>query len=70
MQGGLDDNVLPAFEDKFGAAYRAAGRDCAVAVFEGCGHIWVLEAGPDTVRGYEMVKAFIARQLNAATGTL
>ena len=66
MQGGLDDNVLPAFQEKFGAAYRAAGGDCEVAIFEGCGHLWVLEAGPDTVRAYEMVKAFIARQLNAA----
>ena len=23
MQGGLDENVLPAFQEKFGAAYRA-----------------------------------------------
>ena len=66
MQGGLDDNVLPAFQEKFGAAYRAAGGDCEVAVFEGCGHLWVLEPGPDTDRAHAMVKAFIARQLNAA----
>ncbi|MDD9908008.1 MAG: alpha/beta hydrolase [Rhodospirillaceae bacterium] len=66
MQGGLDDNVLPAFQEKFGAAYRAAGGDCEVAIFEGCGHLWVLEPGPDTDRAHEMVKAFIARQLNAA----
>ena len=66
MQGGLDDNVLPAFQEKFGAAYRAAGGDCEVAIFEDCGHLWVLEPSPDTDRAHEMVKAFIARQFNAA----
>jgi acetyl esterase/lipase len=65
MQGGLDDNVLPAFQVKFGETYRAAGGECEVAVFEGCGHLWVLEPGPDTDRAHEMVKAFIARQLHA-----
>ena len=65
MQGGLDDNVLPAFQVKFGEAYRAAGGECDVAVFEGCHHFWVLEPGPETDRAHEMVKAFIARQLHA-----
>ena len=65
MQGGLDDNVLPAFQIKFGETYRAAGGECEVEVFEGCGHLWVLEPGPDTDRAHEMVKAFIARQLHA-----
>lgn len=65
MQGGLDDNVLPAFQLKFGDTYRAAGGDCEVAVFEGCDHMWVLEPGPDTDRAHEMLKAFIARQLDA-----
>jgi acetyl esterase len=66
MQGGLDDNVLPALQIKFGESYRAAGGECEVAVFEGCGHLWVLEPGPDTERAHEMVKAFIARQLHRA----
>ncbi len=65
MQGGLDDNVLPAFQEKFGETYRAAGGECEVAVFEGCDHMWVLEPGPDTDRAHEMLKAFIARQLHA-----
>jgi acetyl esterase len=63
MQGGLDDNVLPAFQEKFGETYRAAGGECEVAVFEGCDHLWVLEAGPDTERAHEMVRQFIATQL-------
>ena len=65
MQGGLDDNVLPAFQVKFGESYRAAGGDCKVEVFEDCGHLWVLEAGPDTDRAHDMVKDFIASQLSA-----
>lgn len=63
MQGGLDDNVLPAFQEKFAAAYRAAGGDCQLEVFAGCGHIWVADPGPQTDRAHEMVKAFIAKQL-------
>ncbi|MEX2450444.1 MAG: alpha/beta hydrolase [Rhodospirillales bacterium] len=65
MQGGEDSNVLPAFQKKFAEAYRAAGGECECEVFEGCGHLWVLDSGPDTDRAHEMLKAFIARQLNA-----
>lgn len=65
MQGGLDDNVLPAFQVKFRDSYRAAGGACELEVFEGCGHLWVLEPGPDTDRAHEMLKAFIARQLRS-----
>jgi acetyl esterase/lipase len=65
MQGGLDDNVLPAFQEKFAASYRAAGGHCELTVFEGCGHIWVADPGPQTDRAHDMVKDFIARQLRA-----
>jgi acetyl esterase len=65
MQGALDDNVLPAVQEKFAATYRAAGGDCQFHVFEGCEHEWVAKAGPQTDRAREMVKAFIARQLKA-----
>ena len=65
MQGGLDDNVLPAIQEKFAATYRAAGGDIVCEVFEGCGHIWIENPGPQTDRAHEMVKAFIARQLRA-----
>ena len=65
MQGALDDNVLPAFQEKFAATYRAAGGSCELTVFEGCGHIWVADPGPQTDRAHEMVKAFIAKNLRA-----
>jgi acetyl esterase len=66
MQGGLDDNVLPAFQEKFAASYRAAGGECELHVFEGCEHEWIAKPGPQTDRAHEMVKAFIARNLAAA----
>jgi acetyl esterase/lipase len=65
MQGALDDNVLPAVQEKFVASYKAAGGECQFQVFEGCEHEWVAKPGPQTDRAREMVKAFIARQLEA-----
>jgi acetyl esterase len=66
MQGALDDNVLPAVQEKFAATYRAAGGVCELTIFEGCEHEWVAKPGPQTDRAREMVKAFIGRQLKAA----
>ena len=66
MQGALDDNVLPALQEKFAATYRAAGGDCQLEVFEGCEHLWVDKPGPQTDKAHEMVKAFIARSLAGA----
>ena len=63
MQGALDDNVLPSIQERFAAAYRAAGGDCQYELFEGCEHEWVAKPGPQTDRAREMVKAFVARQL-------
>jgi acetyl esterase/lipase len=63
MQGALDDNVLPAMQEKFAKAYRAAGGECQFEVFEGCEHLWVDKPGPMTDKAHEMVKAFIARNL-------
>src|SRR5713101_3529306 len=65
MQGALDDNVLPAVQEKFAVTYRAAGGVCELTVFEGSEHEWVAKPGPQTDRAREMVKAFIARQLKA-----
>src|SRR6478609_8609516 len=62
MQGALDDNMLPAAQAKFVAAYKAAGGDIQYEVFEGSEHEWVATPGPQTDRAREMVKAFIARQ--------
>jgi acetyl esterase len=63
MAGSLDDNVLPEFQKKFAASYKAAGGDIQFELFEGAVHNWVEKEGPLTDRAHEMVKAFIARQL-------
>ncbi|NBR27460.1 MAG: hypothetical protein EBT83_03465, partial [Betaproteobacteria bacterium] len=63
MQGALDDNVLPAVQEKFVRTYRAAGGDVSFTVFENSEHEWVAKPGPQTLRAQEMVKAFIARNL-------
>jgi acetyl esterase/lipase len=64
MQGALDDNVRPAVQEKFVATYKAAGGDVQFHVFEDSEHEWVAKPGPQTDKAREMVKAFIARQLN------
>jgi len=64
MQGELDDNVLPAVQKKFADTYRAAGGDCRYELFENSEHEWTGKPGPQTNRAYEMVKAFIARNLS------
>src|SRR5712671_4035464 len=65
MQGALDDNVLPAAQEKFVATYKGAGGRVDFHVFPDSVHEWVAEPGPQTDRAREMVKAFIARNLNA-----
>lgn len=65
LQGELDDNVLPAVQEKFAATYRAAGGECELEIFKNCEHRWVANPGPQTDRAYERIKAFIARQLGA-----
>jgi acetyl esterase/lipase len=63
MQGALDDNVLPAAQEKFAATYKAAGGQVDFHVFADSEHEWVAKPGPQTDRAREMVKAFIARNL-------
>jgi acetyl esterase/lipase len=65
MQGALDDNVLPAVQERFATTYKAAGGSCRLEVFEGCEHEWVATPGPQTDRAREMVKGFIAQQLKS-----
>ena len=63
MQGALDDNVLPAMQEKFVEAYRAAGGQCDYHLFENSTHEWVAEPGPQTDKARDTVKQFIAQQL-------
>jgi acetyl esterase/lipase len=67
MQGALDDNVLPAAQEKFAATYKAAGGQIDFHVFPDSEHEWVAKPGAQTDRAREMVKAFIARNLKAGT---
>jgi acetyl esterase/lipase len=67
MQGALDDNVLPAAQEKFAATYKGAGGQVDFHVFAGSEHEWVAKPGQQTDRAREMVKAFIARNLTAGS---
>lgn len=63
MQGELDSNVPWQIQEKFAKAYRAAGGECELEIFKGCEHMWIQEPGPQTDRAHEILKGFIARQL-------
>jgi dipeptidyl aminopeptidase/acylaminoacyl peptidase len=63
LQGELDDNVLPAVQERFVATYRATGGEIDFEVFSGAEHRWIIQPGLQTDRAIEMIKAFIARQL-------
>jgi acetyl esterase len=65
MQGALDDNVLPPMQENFVKTYKAAGGSCEYHLFANSVHEWVAEPGPQTDKAREVVKAFIARQLEA-----
>lgn len=65
LQGALDDNVIPPIQQKFAETYKKAGGECDLEIFEGCGHMWVADSGPQTDRAHEMIRAFIAKQLRA-----
>ena len=65
MQGELDDNVLPSEQKKFADTYRAAGGDVRYELFVSSEHEWTGKPGPQTNRAYEMVKAFIARNMSS-----
>jgi acetyl esterase len=63
MQGALDDNMLPEFQEKFVSSYKAAGGACDYQLFANSVHEWVAEPGPQTDKARDMVKEFVARQL-------
>jgi acetyl esterase/lipase len=65
LQGELDDNVLPAVQERFVETYRAAGGEIDLEVFPGADHRWIIQPGLQTDRAIDMIKAFIARQLRA-----
>jgi acetyl esterase len=65
LQGGEDSNVLPAVQQRFADSYQHAGGNVRLEVFAGCEHQWVRTPGPDTDRAIQMIREFIAHQVNA-----
>jgi len=66
MQGGEDNNVIPAIQLDFAAAYRKAGGQCQLEIFAGCEHEWTATPSPEADRSHDMAKAFIAQQFKKA----
>ena len=66
LQGELDDNVLPAVQERFVMAYHGAGGKIDYELFPGCDHRWIVKPGPQTDRAIEMIKGFVARQVARA----
>src|SRR5256885_14400202 len=63
MQGALDDNVLPAVQEKIAATYKAAGGQGDFHVFPDSEHEWGAEPRPQTDPAREKGQAFIGRKL-------
>ena len=61
LQGELDDNVLPAVQEKFAKSYSQAGGKCDYEVFKNSVHQWTAKEGRETDLARAMVKAFIAK---------
>jgi hypothetical protein len=50
-------------QERFVAAYRAAGGEIELEIFPGADHRWIIHPGLQTDQAIDMIKAFIARQL-------
>lgn len=70
LQGGLDQNVPPALQERFVHTYRGAGGDCQYELFENCDHEWTNTPGLQFRRACERVKSFIAQRIEAEVGSL
>ena len=65
IHGTADENVPVEHAERFTAAYAAAGGSVRLETFEGEPHGFANEPGPAADRMVEVVKAFIAEQVNA-----
>lgn len=63
LQGTADRNVTLEMQERFAAAYRAAGGSIDLVTFPGAQHGFTLSAGPETERAIALVKAFIAARM-------
>ena len=64
LQGTADRNVTPEMQERFTAAYQAAGGSIELVTFPDIPHGFTLRPGPATDRAVALIKAFIARQLD------
>ena len=61
---GVDDDVMPIeASERFVAAYNGAGGQAHLEPFEGMGHGWAREAGPEVDKFVQVVTNHIAKQL-------
>ena len=65
IHGTADENVPVEHAERFVASYTAAGGSARMERFEGEPHGFANEPGPQTDRMVEVVKGFIAEQVNA-----
>jgi len=65
LQGAEDDVLTPGMAEKFAQTYGKAGGLIELALFPGGGHGYMREPGPNTDRSLELIKSFVARQLQA-----
>ncbi|MBX5489736.1 MAG: alpha/beta hydrolase [Chloroflexi bacterium] len=63
IQGTADANVTPALQERFAAAYRAAGGTVTLEIFPDQPHQFAKEPGPYTDRARALLKEFVAAQL-------
>ena len=64
LQGSDDANVTPAMQERFAAAYRAAGGELQLEILEDMSH-GLGGGAPGADRVTDLMNDFIARQLGA-----
>ncbi len=63
VQGAADGGLTPRMAENFVFAYGAAGGIIELLKYPGAGHVFIREPSPATDYGLEVIKGFIARQV-------
>jgi acetyl esterase len=64
LQGTEDQNVTPAIQQRFAAAYERAGGEVQLEIFQGMPHGFIDEEHPEaSERAMNLITTFMARQL-------
>jgi acetyl esterase/lipase len=67
FQGTADTNLTVPMSERFVASYRAAGGHAELEIFPDMPHGFGNQPGPESDRAIGLMKAFVARQLAAAS---